>query len=78
MTSVGAYEAKTHLAGLLERVAAGETITITRHGREIAKLVPADPTLTDSAPIIEALKQARQGVRRGPVATREMIDEGRR
>jgi prevent-host-death family protein len=39
-TSVGVHEAKTHLSHLLRRVAAGEEITITRRGREVARLVP--------------------------------------
>ena len=34
--SVGAYEAKTHLPALLRRVEAGETITITKHGKPVA------------------------------------------
>ena len=41
MEFVGAYEAKTHLPQLLDRVEGGETITITRHGKPVAKLVPA-------------------------------------
>ncbi|MFN9618447.1 MAG: type II toxin-antitoxin system Phd/YefM family antitoxin [Synechococcaceae cyanobacterium] len=36
MRSVGALEAQTHLAALLDAVAAGEQITITRHGRPVA------------------------------------------
>lgn len=36
MRSVGAFEAQTHLAALLDAVAAGEQITITRHGRPVA------------------------------------------
>lgn len=39
--SVGVHEAKTHLSRLLERVAAGEEILITRRGEEVARLVPA-------------------------------------
>jgi len=39
--SVGVHEAKTNLSKLLERVAAGEEITITRRGEEVARLVPA-------------------------------------
>lgn len=39
--SVGVHQAKTHLSRLLERVAEGEEITITRRGEEIARLVPA-------------------------------------
>ena len=42
MERVGAYEAKTHLPRLLERVARGESLTITRHGRPVARLVPVE------------------------------------
>ena len=38
--TIGAYEAKTHLSELLEKVEAGEEITITKHGAPVAKLVP--------------------------------------
>lgn len=40
MRTVGAYEAKTYLPALLERVQAGESIVITKHGRAVARLVP--------------------------------------
>ncbi|HSA79970.1 MAG TPA: type II toxin-antitoxin system prevent-host-death family antitoxin [Geminicoccaceae bacterium] len=40
MITVGAFEAKTHLSQLLERVERGEEITITRRGRAVARLVP--------------------------------------
>lgn len=39
--SVGVHEAKTHLSRLLEDVAAGEEVVITRRGEEVASLVPA-------------------------------------
>ena len=38
MKTVGSYEAKTHLPRLLDEVAAGETITITKHGVPVATL----------------------------------------
>ena len=41
MTTVGAFEAKTKLAELLDKVEAGETVTITRRGKAVAKLIPA-------------------------------------
>jgi|AACY02.3.fsa_nt_gi prevent-host-death family protein len=44
-TSVGAFEAKTHLSALLQKVENGEVVTITKHGRPVARLVPVD---TDS------------------------------
>jgi prevent-host-death family protein len=40
MATVNIHDAKTHLSRLLERVAAGERITIARAGRPIADLVP--------------------------------------
>jgi prevent-host-death family protein len=40
MAEVGVHQAKTHLSRLLQRVAAGEEIVITRSGRPVAKLVP--------------------------------------
>ena len=37
---VGSFEAKTKLAELLDKVEAGETVTVTRRGRAVAQLVP--------------------------------------
>ncbi|MEO8759183.1 MAG: type II toxin-antitoxin system prevent-host-death family antitoxin [Devosia sp.] len=42
MASVGILEAKTQLSGLVDRVANGEEITITRHGKPVARIVPAN------------------------------------
>ena len=41
-STVGAFEAKTYLAALLGRVEGGESITITKHGRPVARLVPVN------------------------------------
>ncbi|MDQ6874637.1 MAG: type II toxin-antitoxin system prevent-host-death family antitoxin [Actinomycetota bacterium] len=78
MTTVGAYEAKTHLSRLLEQVEAGETITITKHGRDVARLVPVTPRSAPPDGVIAALRAARQGAHRGRSSVRRMIDEGRR
>lgn len=78
MKSVGAYEARTHLGRILEQVERGETVVITKHGREIAKVIPADQRPSDPEDVIAALRAARKGVRRGRDSIREMIDEGRR
>lgn len=42
MDTIGAFEAKTHLSSLLDRVAKGEKFTITKHGKPLAQLVPVD------------------------------------
>ena len=42
MTEVGAFDAKTHLSSLLDKVAQGEEVLITRRGLPVARLVPAE------------------------------------
>ncbi|HEX9886324.1 MAG TPA: type II toxin-antitoxin system prevent-host-death family antitoxin [Longimicrobiales bacterium] len=79
-TQVGAYHAKTHLAELLDRVESGERITITRHGRPVADLVPTAgaPEMT-VAEAIQGLCEFRQSHPRGSDLTlRQLIEEGRR
>ena len=44
MAEFGAFEAKNRLGHLLDLVERGEEVTITRHGREVARLVPAKPS----------------------------------
>ena len=79
-SKVGAYHAKTHLAQLLDRVERGERITITRHGRPVAELVPPDgaPQMTvDEA--IAGLLEVRSRSNLGPDLTiKQLINEGRR
>jgi prevent-host-death family protein len=40
LQEVGTFEVKTHLSKYLERVAHGETIYITKHGKRVAELKP--------------------------------------
>jgi len=40
MVEVNTHDAKTHLSRLLQRVAAGEEIVISRAGKPLARLVP--------------------------------------
>ena len=81
MTTVGSFEAKTHLPQLLERVARGERILITRHGKPAAMLVPAPAEeAKDLKQIIAEFKEysQRQGRALGGLSARELIEEGRR
>jgi prevent-host-death family protein len=79
METVGAYEAKTHLPKLLERVSKGERITITKHGIPVAILQPPDPEkAVDAKSIIAELRQLRNQNNLGGLSIREMIEEGRR
>jgi prevent-host-death family protein len=82
---VTAFEAKTRLGRLLDRVQAGEELLITRHGRPIAKLVPVrrdeatdgvDRALATFREIRESLKTKRVRISRQEI--RQWISEGRR
>jgi prevent-host-death family protein len=42
---VNVHEAKTHFSRLLQRVAAGEEITIAKAGVPVARLVPIEPKI---------------------------------
>ncbi|HXD05412.1 MAG TPA: type II toxin-antitoxin system prevent-host-death family antitoxin [Burkholderiaceae bacterium] len=55
-TSVGAFEAKTHLSALLERVERGEEFVITRHGRPVAKLAPVLASPRDALAAADRLR----------------------
>jgi len=82
MRTVGAYEAKTHLSELLEEVARGESITITKHGVPVARLVPT--TETSRADAIKAWDEwvayrDEHNITLGDDLTiRDLIDEGKR
>lgn len=79
MRTIGAYEAKTHLPRLLDDVEKGERITITKHGRPVAVLVPADASQRiDVEAVLEQFREFRKGNRLDGVTIRELIDDGRR
>jgi prevent-host-death family protein len=79
MESVGLFEAKTHLSALLERVAHGEEITITKHGNPIARLVPVEARRKkDPKHVAEAIRALRKGIKLEGVTIRELIEQGRR
>jgi len=77
MESVGAYEAKTHLPRLLDEVATGKSVLITKHGSPVAKLVPAFREGPPAGEVIRSLREARKGVTLGVLLLRELISEGR-
>jgi prevent-host-death family protein len=82
--STGAYDAKTRLSELLDRVEKGEQIVITRHGKPVARLVPeGGHNVADAMAAVEELTRIRKelatrGVRVTQAEIRAMRDEGRR
>lgn len=77
MSTISAYDAKTHFSSLLERAGEGETVVITKHGRPVAKLVPFDvrPAVDD---LVDTLLEARKGVRLEGLRARDLVEDGRR
>jgi prevent-host-death family protein len=78
MTSVGVYEAKTQLAKLIERVERGESVTITRHGKPVAKLVPVVKPKMTVEEAIEGLREFQKTHSLGGLKIKDLINEGRK
>jgi prevent-host-death family protein len=77
--TIGAYEAKTHLPRLLDEVAKGERITITKHGHPVAVLVPPDAAAARDVDVVMArIREFRKGNRLDGLSIKDLINEGRR
>ena len=74
---MGSYEAKTHLARLLDEAEHGEVIAITRHGKVVARIMPPEDVAPDPREAIARLRSARAGLRLD-ADVRELIEHGRR
>jgi len=79
MDRVGAYEAKTQLSKLLERVMKGERITITRHGVPVAVLQPPESAKPgDTKSVIAEIRKFRKKHSLKGQTLKDLIEEGRR
>ncbi|MGH7812704.1 MAG: type II toxin-antitoxin system Phd/YefM family antitoxin [Candidatus Binataceae bacterium] len=79
MKEIGAFEAKTNLSSILDRVETGEEVMITRRGKAVARLVPAQSghdrmrARRDAAELLAASR----GVRLGGLKIKRLVDQGR-
>lgn len=79
METVSASAAKKHFSKLLDRVAQGAGITITRHGLPVAVLQPVAPhKRVDIALVIAQLRQFRQQNGLAQLTIRDLVEESRR
>lgn len=79
MKTAGIFEAKQNFSALIEAVEAGEEVRITRHGKEVVRMLPIRRAPVSEEQIqreLEALRQLRSRVKPGP-GWRELRDEGR-
>jgi len=79
MDRIGAFEAKNRLYSLLDRAEKGEEIVITKHGRPVAKLVPATPVFDreKARKAVARMRALRKGVKLGGLKIKDLINEGR-
>ncbi len=54
--TIGVYEAKTHFSRLIDTVAQGERIVITRNGAPVAELRPIEPERTSPEELVRQFK----------------------
>lgn len=82
--TVGAFEAKTKFSELLERVSEGAEITITKHEKPVAKLVPFEkPSHIELATLFAQMDEFRAKHPLNPdgleaISYRDLVDEGRK
>ena len=81
MRVTGVYEAKQAFSELIAAVEAGEEVRITRHGKEVVRMLPVKrmPVITPQQieRELKAMRELRSRVKPGP-GWRELRDEGRR
>ena len=79
MREIGTFQAKTHLSRLLDEVAAGAEVVITRRGVAVARLFPVvPPRRPGHSDLIARAKAFAKGQTLGPLSWRKARDEGRR
>jgi len=79
VVTIGSYEAKANLPALLKRVEAGETLTITRHGHPIARIVPIEESVRCTPrEAVDRMREFGKGRTLGPDLTvKDLIGSAR-
>ena len=79
MDKLSVYDAKARFSALVERAQAGRSTVITKHGRVVAKIVPAAALRWDRAAVLDEAEAFRKSVKiKGRISVRKLIEEGRR
>ena len=68
MDQIGATEARRHLSRVLHRVAQAESLTITRHGKPVARLVPVTHDRERAQQTAARIIERRRHIKRVPSA----------
>ncbi len=80
MQTLGVFDAKNHLTALLDDVEAGDEVLITRRGKPVARLVPAQAGFdrAKARKAAEGLRAASKGQTLGGLSLKDLVAEGRR
>lgn len=79
MIRIDAPEAKTQLPLLLKKVSQGEEVLITKHGKAVARLVPAGRVApSQTGDTIDELLAFRKQIKFDGLDWKTLRDEGRR
>ena len=79
MDKLSVYDAKARFSALVERAEAGRSTVITKHGRVVAKIVPATVPQWDRAAVLDEAEAFRKNVNiKGRISVRKLIEDGRR
>lgn len=79
MKEIGAFEAKSRFGQLLDWVAAGEEVVITRRGKVVARVIPPASVVDHAAALAAAdrIRARRRGVTLDGLKIKDLVSEGR-
>ena len=79
MEKLSIYDAKAHFSELIDRAQSGRSTAITKHGRVVAKVVPAKEAAWDRSAVLDQAEALRKTLKvKGRFKIADLIAEGRR
>jgi len=79
MRTIGTFDAKTHFSALIEQVEKGEQVTITKHGKPVAKLIPTSLKNPEQARLaIQRIESLSKNLKLKGLDWKSLRDQGRR
>jgi len=79
MTKINLSEAKAHFSSIIDKVASGDEIIITRHGHPLAKIIPIQSSpAKDIKTVFENIASIRRSTKTDGSTINELKNIGRR
>jgi prevent-host-death family protein len=78
MDKLSIYDAKAHFSELIERAQSGRSTTITKRGRVVARIVPAEEPEWDRSAVLDEIEALRKSLKvKHSIAIADLIADGR-